>query len=114
MRHSDWDSIILGNTITDVNQKVMFKNSDMPFAKKHDIKFFLRIDDTDLERSSQKYTNSIISDLEWLNIEYFDIFKQSERMSKYIDVFNYLKKKDFIYPCFESSEELSLKRKIIR
>ena len=83
------------------------------FAKKHNIKFFLRIDDTDLERSSQKYTESIISDLKWLNIEYFDIFKQSERMSKYIDVFNYLKKKEFIYPCFESAEELSLKRKIL-
>ena len=64
------------------------------FAKKHNKKFFLRIDDTDLERSSQKYTESIISDLKWLNIEYFDIFKQSERMGKYIDVFNYLKKKD--------------------
>ncbi len=83
------------------------------FAKKHNIKFFLRIDDTDLERSSQKYTESIISDLKWLNIQYFDIFKQSERMDKYRDVFNYLKKKDFIYPCFESAEELSLKRKIL-
>ena len=83
------------------------------FAKKHSIKFFLRIDDTDLARSSQKYTESIISDLKWLNIEYFDIFKQSERMDKYRDVFNYLKKKDFIYPCFESAEELSLKRKIL-
>lgn len=83
------------------------------FAKKHNKKFFLRIDDTDLERSSQKYTESIISDLKWLNIEYFDIFKQSERMGKYVDVFNYLKKKEFIYPCFESAEELSLKRKIL-
>ena len=83
------------------------------FAKKNNIKFFLRIDDTDSERSSQKYTESIISDLEWLKIEYFDIFKQSERMNKYIDVFNYLKKKEFIYPCFESAEELSLKRKIL-
>jgi glutamyl-tRNA synthetase len=83
------------------------------FAKKNNIKFFLRIDDTDLERSSQKYTESIISDLEWLDIDYFDIFKQSERMNKYIDVFNFLKKKEFIYPCFESAEELSLKRKIL-
>ena len=64
------------------------------FAKKNNIKFFLRIDDTDLERSSQKYTESIISDLEWLDIDYFDIFKQSERMNKYIDVFNFLKKKN--------------------
>ena len=46
------------------------------FARKYNKKFFLRIDDTDLERSSQKYTESIISDLKWLNIEYFDIFKQ--------------------------------------
>ena len=83
------------------------------FAKKHNLKFFLRIDDTDQERSSQKYTESIVSDLKWLKIEYFDMFKQSERMNKYIDIFNLLKKKEFIYPCFESADELSLKRKIL-
>ena len=76
------------------------------FVKKYN-KNFLRIDDTDLDRSSQKYTESITSDLKWLNIEYFDIYKQSERSGKYIDVFNYLKK-EFIYPCL-NPEELSLK-----
>ena len=83
------------------------------FAKKNKIKFFLRIDDTDKERSDEKYTNSIILDLEWLNIKYYEIYKQSERMKKYKDVFDFLKKKDLIYPCFESTDELSLKRKVL-
>ncbi len=82
------------------------------FAKKNNIEFFLRIDDTDQDRSEKKYVDSIIEDLDWLGIEYKKIVKQSDRISKYTDVFNFLKEKEFIYPCFETSEELSLKRKV--
>ena len=59
----------------------------------------------------KKYVDSIIEDLDWLGIEYKKIVKQSDRISKYTDVFNFLKEKEFIYPCFETSEELSLKKK---
>ena len=72
----------------------------------------MRIDDTDIERSSEKYTNFIIDDLKWFNISFEKIYKQSSRKQKYKDAFNFLKKKELIYPCFETSEELSLKRKI--
>ncbi|MBF91990.1 MAG: glutamate--tRNA ligase [Rickettsiales bacterium] len=82
------------------------------FAKKNNKEFFLRIDDTDQDRSKKKYVDSIIKDLDWLGIEYKNIVKQSERFLKYTDVFNFLKKKEFIYPCFETGEELSLKRKV--
>ena len=73
----------------------------------------MRIDDTDIERSSEKYTNYIIDDLKWFNISFEKIYKQSSRKQKYKDAFNFLKKKELIYPCFETSEELSLKRKIL-
>ena len=75
--------------------------------------FFLRIDDTDKERSSEKYTEAIIEDLSWLGIKFSKIVKQSEREKSYREIFELLKKKELIYPCFESPEELSLKRKIL-
>ena len=74
-------------------------------------KDFLRIDDTDKERSSEKYTEAIIEDLSWLGIKFSKIVKQSEREKSYREIFELLKKKELIYPCFESPEELSLKRK---
>ncbi len=83
------------------------------YAKSKNIDFFLRIDDTDAERSEEKYTKSIISDLDWLGIKYSMIIKQSDRKKRYNDTFNLLKKKDLIYPCFETSEELSFKRRLL-
>ncbi len=78
-----------------------------------DIGFFLRIDDTDKERSSENYVKSIIEDLSWLGIKFKKIIRQSQRYSFYKEVFEILKKKQLIYPCFETSEDLSLKRKIL-
>ncbi len=83
------------------------------YAKKNNFEFFLRIDDTDKERSDQKYIKAICEDLEWLGIRFGKIIKQSERLSKYKEAFDFLKKKNLIYPCFETKEELSLKRKIL-
>ena len=40
------------------------------YAKKNDLSFFLRIDDTDQERSKTEFVESIIEDLEWLGIHY--------------------------------------------
>ena len=82
------------------------------YAKNKELDFFLRIDDTDSERSDEKYVESILEDLSWLGIQFLKIIKQSDRLSVYKDVFNELKKKNLIYPCFETQEELSLKRKI--
>ncbi|MBD22754.1 MAG: glutamate--tRNA ligase [Alphaproteobacteria bacterium] len=82
------------------------------YAKNKELDFFLRIDDTDSERSDEKYVESIIGDLSWLGINFSKVIRQSERLSVYNDVFNELKKKKLIYPCFETQEELSLKRKI--
>ena len=70
------------------------------FAKKNSLNFFLRIDDTDQERSKEEFVDSIIKDLNWLGIDYFDIIKQSKRKSKYNDAFNFLKKKKLYLSLF--------------
>jgi len=82
------------------------------YAKKNNLNFFLRIDDTDHERSEQKFVDSILDDLEWLKIEYKKVVRQSERLKVYRDVFEQLKQKELIYPCFETLDELSLMRKV--
>ena len=64
------------------------------YAKNKELDFFLRIDDTDSERSDEKYVESIINDLSWLGIKYSKVIRQSERLGVYNDVFNELKKKN--------------------
>jgi glutamyl-tRNA synthetase len=75
-------------------------------------KFLLRIDDTDLKRSKSQYTEQIIEDLDWLKIKYEEIFKQSNRLDFYAKQKDKLLKQKKIYVCFESEEELNIKRKV--
>lgn len=82
------------------------------YAKHKELEFFLRIDDTDQERSDEKFVDAIIEDLSWLGITFDRIIKQSDRTRDYKDTFEFLKNKEFIYPCFETSDELALKRKV--
>lgn len=73
--------------------------------------FILRIDDTDTKRSKNEFTKAIKEDLTWLGITWSKTFNQSERYLIYKNVIQTLKKLERLYPCFESAEELSLKRK---
>ena len=73
--------------------------------------FILRIDDTDLERSKKKYENKIKENLLWLGLSWSKTFNQSQRKDVYDKTILLLKESKRIYPCFESAEELSLKRK---
>lgn len=82
------------------------------FAKKEKMKFLLRIDDTDSERSKEHFVKEIKKDLSWLGIKYDLCFNQSGRLNKYYDESERLKKKGKIYACYESLHELELKRKI--
>ena len=75
-------------------------------------KFLLRFDDTDLQRSNDDYRIEIANDLKWLHIDWDSYVRQSSRFDRYDEVFNYLLKEDFIYPCYESKEELDFKRKM--
>ena len=74
-------------------------------------KFILRIDDTDRLRSKLKFIDQIKYDLDWLGLEWDQIVYQSKRIELYHEVANYLKDKGRLYECFETKEELDLKRK---
>ena len=73
--------------------------------------FILRIDDTDEQRSEKKYVDKIKKDLAWIGINWSKTFNQSSRKKIYQEKISYLKESKKIYPCFETPEELSLKRK---
>jgi len=77
------------------------------FAKKFKGSFLLRIEDTDKERSKDKYTEQILESLSWLGFEYDDEpLKQSSRSDRYKDVINRLLDSGNAYRCFASNEEL--------
>lgn len=81
------------------------------FIKSMGGEFILRIDDTDKERSKKEYEDHIKSDLSWLGISWDKTFNQSGRQDIYDKKIQELKNKKRIYPCFETPEELSLKKK---
>lgn len=82
------------------------------FAKKQHGAFVLRYDDTDTERSKQEYIDSIAEDLHWLGIEPDEIHYQSKRFARYGQITEQLKAKGLLYPCFETAQELELRRKV--
>ena len=81
------------------------------FTKNKNGHFMLRIDDTDDERSLKKYEDAIKEDLSWVGINWDSLEKQSSRLSYYDKALQKLLDKKRAYPCFETAEELSLKRK---
>ncbi len=81
------------------------------FAKKNNGNFILRIDDTDQTRSSKEFENKIKENLSWLGLDWNKTFNQSERSSLYNLNIEKLKNDGRLYPCFETAEELSLKKK---
>ena len=82
------------------------------FAKGQGGTFLLRIDDTDVERSTAEYEAGIKTDLTWLGLTWDDTFNQSDRFGKYDEAVARLKEMELLYPCFETPEELERKRKI--
>ena len=82
------------------------------FAKGQDGVFVLRIDDTDLERSTKENEDGIRNDLTWLGMTWDETFKQSERFARYTEAAEELKAKGLLYPCYETPEELERRKKI--
>lgn len=82
------------------------------FAQQQQGVFILRIDDTDKARSKQEYVDAIHADLKWLGINWDDTFRQSDRFDRYNAVVAELKEAGRLYPCYETAEELDMKRKI--
>ena len=76
-------------------------------AKKSKGKYFLRIEDTDKERSKDEFKDQIISSLSWLGVEHDgEPFVQSKNIEKHIAIANELIKKEFAYPCYCTEKEL--------
>lgn len=75
--------------------------------------FLLRIDDTDLERSKDEYTQAIKHDLTWLGLNWDELAHQRERTQIYNQRIAALKENGRIYPCYETPEQLELKRKTL-
>ena len=82
------------------------------FAKKHGGQFILRMDDTDTVRSSKEYQELIKTDLVWLGLKWDDYFNQLSRIEKYEQAKQQLISQNRLYPCYETPEELDIKRKI--
>ncbi|OBV10228.1 glutamate--tRNA ligase [Erythrobacter dokdonensis] len=75
-------------------------------------RFILRIDDTDAERSREEYVAAIKADLAWLGLDWDHEERQSSRLERYQTAFAALQATGRIYPCYESAQELEVKRKI--
>ena len=80
-------------------------------ARSKDGKFILRLDDTDLERSTEEFAKSIEEDLKWLALEWDQLERQSTRMDRYDETLASLKTAGRVYACYETPEELEYGRK---
>ncbi|AIT07227.1 glutamyl-tRNA ligase [Sphingomonas taxi] len=76
-------------------------------------RFVLRIDDTDAERSEERFVAAIRADLAWLGLTPDAEVRQSERFALYQQRFDALVAAGRIYPAYETAQELDLKRKIL-
>lgn len=83
------------------------------FAKANGGRFLLRIDDTDAERSSEAFVEAIHADLAWLGLVPDACVRQSARFALYEREFDRLKASGRVYPCFETPEELDVRRKVL-
>ena len=83
------------------------------FARKHGGHYLLRIDDTDLERSKKEYEDAIRESLIWLGLDWDEEAWQSKRLDRYAVVIEKLKKDGRLYACYETPDELGLKRKAL-
>lgn len=83
------------------------------FARKNGGEFLLRIDDTDTERSTAEFDQAIRDDLHWLGLDPDRMVRQSERFELYERDFQLLKNAGRVYACYETPEELELRRKVL-
>jgi glutamyl-tRNA synthetase len=81
------------------------------FARKHGGVFILRIEDTDLERSTPESVQAILDGMEWLGLDYDEgPFYQMQRMDRYREVIQQLLDEGSAYYCYSSKEEVETMR----
>jgi len=77
------------------------------YSKNKKGKFYLRIEDTDQERSKEKFTLQILKSLKWIGIEYDEKeYIQSKKINKHKEIAEELIKKGFAYKCYCSKKEI--------
>ena len=85
------------------------------FAKKHEGKCLLRIEDTDKERSKKEYEKQILDTLDWLGINPDEKpFSQSLNLKKHVEIAETLLKNSSAYKCYCTTEELEQEKKSFR
>ena len=81
------------------------------FARKTGGKFLLRLDDTDVERSTEAFARGIETDLAWLGLRHDMFARQSDRVSAHDAAADRLRAMGRLYPCYETADELDRRRK---
>jgi glutamyl-tRNA synthetase len=85
------------------------------YARKHGGKFILRIEDTDLERSTEASVKAILDGMQWLALDYDEgPFFQMKRLPRYREVADQLINSGHAYPCYATREELDAMREAQR
>lgn len=81
------------------------------YARRHGGTFVLRIEDTDLERSSIESVNAILEGMAWLGLDYDEgPFYQTQRFDRYKEIIDQLLAQDDAYYCYCSKDELEAMR----
>jgi glutamyl-tRNA synthetase len=81
------------------------------FARSQQGDFILRIEDTDVERSTQAAVDVIIEGMAWLGLDHDEgPFYQMQRMDRYREVLAQMKAQGLVYPCYMSVAELDALR----
>ena len=82
------------------------------YSKNKGGRFYLRIEDTDKERSKKEFKDQIINSLKWIGINYEDgEYIQSNKIDDHINIANELLKKGLAYKCYCSNDEIEEQKK---
>ncbi len=81
------------------------------YARKHGGQFILRIEDTDVARSTPEAVQAILDGMNWLRLDYDEgPFYQMQRMNRYKEVIQQMLAAGTAYHCYTSPEELEAMR----
>ena len=85
------------------------------YARKHGGVFILRIEDTDVERSSSAAVQAILDGMSWLQLDLDEgPYYQMQRMPRYKEVIQHLLQRELAYHCYTSAAELDVMREAQR
>lgn len=93
------------------------------WARRTGGRFILRIEDTDVERSQDRFRAAMLDDLSWLGLDWDEgpdvggpsaPYRQVERNGIYQSLFGRLEEEGLAYPCYCTPQELELSRKLLR